>query len=175
MITVTLADGSQRKYNHALTVAAVAEDIGPGLANAALAARVNGEMVDLSHEITQDIELVIVTGNSEDGLEVIRHSCAHLMAQAVQRIFPDVEVTIGPVIDNGVYYDFATKEPFQEEDLEKITAEMKNIVKEKLPVKRFEMARDEAIAFFEKKGEKYKAEIIRDIPEDQVLSLYSQG
>ncbi len=175
MITVTLADGTQRKFDQALTVHAVAEDIGPGLANAALAARVDGEMVDLSHIINKDVELTIVTGNTEDGLEVIRHSAAHMMAQAVQRLFPKVEVTIGPVIDNGFYYDFASDEPFQEDDLVKINAEMKKIAKEKLPVERFEMSRDEAIEFFEQKGEKYKAEIIRDIPEDQVLSMYRQG
>ena len=105
MITVTLADGSQRQYEQALTVAEVAQDIGPGLANAALAARVDGEMVDLSHNITEDVTLSVVTGNTDDGLEVLRHSCAHLMAQAVQRLFPKVEVTIGPVIDNGFYYD----------------------------------------------------------------------
>ncbi len=175
MITVTLADGTQRTFDQALTVQAVAEDIGSGLANAALAARVDGEMVDLSHLINKDVELTIVTGNTEDGLEVIRHSAAHLMAQAVQRLFPKVEVTIGPVIDNGFYYDFAAKDPFHEDDLAKITAEMKKIVKEKLPVERFEMSRDDAIKFFSDKGEKYKAEIIRDIPEDQVLSMYRQG
>ncbi len=175
MITVTLSDGTQRKYEQALTVAAVAEDIGPGLANAALAARVDGEMVDLSHLVEKDIELTIVTGNTEDGLEVLRHSAAHLMAQAVQRLFPKVEVTIGPVIENGFYYDFASKDPFHEDDLAKITAEMKKIVKEKLSVERFEMSRNEAIEFFEQKGEKYKAEIIRDIPENEVLSLYRQG
>lgn len=175
MITVTLADGSQRTYEQALSVGEVAQDIGPGLANAALAARVNDDMVDLSYVIDQDVDLTIITGTSEDGLEVIRHSSAHLMAQAVQRLFPDVEVTIGPVIDNGFYYDFASPEPFQEDDLAKITAEMKKIVKENLPVERFELSRDEAIEFFEKKGEKYKAQIIRDIPQDEVLSLYRQG
>ncbi|MFC3195804.1 threonine--tRNA ligase [Marinicella sediminis] len=175
MITVTLADGSQRSYEQALSVGDVAADIGPGLANAALAARVNEDMVDLSYVIDKDVDLTIITGKSEDGLEVIRHSCAHLMAQAVQRLFPDVEVTIGPVIDNGFYYDFASPEPFHEDDLAKITAEMKKIVKEKLPVERFELSRDEAIEFFEEKGEKYKAEIIRDIPQDEVLSLYRQG
>ncbi len=175
MITVTLADGTQRTFDQALTVHAVAEDIGPGLANAALAARVDGEMVDLSHIINKDVELTIVTGNTDDGLEVIRHSTAHLMAQAVQRLFPEVEVTIGPVIDNGFYYDFASQEPFQESDLQKITAEMKKIVKEKLPVERFEMSRNDAIEFFTDKGEKYKAEIISDIPEEEVLSLYRQG
>jgi len=156
MITVTLADGSQRTYDQALSVANIAADIGPGLANAALAARVNGEMVDLSYLIEGDVDLTIITGNSEDGLEVIRHSCAHLMAQAVQRLFPKVEVTIGPVIENGFYYDFASKDPFHENDLAKISAEMKKIVKEKLPVERFEMTRNEAITFFEQKGEKYK-------------------
>lgn len=175
MITVTLADGSQRQYESALTVAEVAEDIGPGLAQAALAARVNNQMVDLSYKIAEDSDLTIITGQSEEGLEVIRHSAAHLMAQAVQRLFPEVEVTIGPVIDNGFYYDFATDEPFSDEDLAKITAEMKSIVKEKLPVERFEMSRDDAIAFFEEKGEHYKAEIIRDIPADETLSLYRQG
>lgn len=175
MITVTLADGSQRQYDAALTVAEVAEDIGPGLAQAALAARVNDQMVDLSYTITQDSDLTIITGQSEEGLEVLRHSTAHLMAQAVQRLFPDVEVTIGPVIDDGFYYDFASDEPFSDEDLDKITAEMKKIVKEKLPVERFELSRDEAVKFFENKGEHYKAEIIRDIPADETLSLYRQG
>lgn len=175
MITVTLADGSQRQYKAALTVAEVAEDIGPGLAQAALAARVNEQMVDLSYQITDDSDLTIITGQSEDGLEVLRHSTAHLMAQAVQRLFPKVEVTIGPVIDNGFYYDFATDQAFSDEDLAKITAEMKKIVKEKLPVERFELSRDEAVEFFEKKGEHYKAEIIRDIPSDETLSLYQQG
>ncbi len=175
MITITLADGSQRTYEHALSVADVAMDIGPGLANAALAAKVDDEMVDLSYVIDKDTTLSIVTPKSEEGLEVVRHSTAHLMAQAVQRLYPNVQVTIGPVIEDGYYYDFATDEPFQEEDLAKITAEMKKIVKEKLPVERFEMSRNEAVDFFESKGEKYKAEIIRDIPEDEVLSLYKQG
>ncbi len=175
MITVTLADGSQRQYEAALSVAEVAEDIGPGLAQAALAARVNEQMVDLSYQITEDSDLTIITGQSDEGLEVLRHSTAHLMAQAVQRLFPNVEVTIGPVIDDGFYYDFATDEPFSDEDLEKITAEMKKIVKEKLPVERFELSRDEAVEFFENKGEHYKAEIIRDIPADETLSLYRQG
>lgn len=175
MITVTLADGSQRQYKSAVTVAEVAEDIGPGLAQAALAGSVNKQMVDLSHTITTDTDLTIITGQSEQGLEVLRHSTAHLMAQAVQRLFPNVEVTIGPVIADGFYYDFATDEPFSDEDLIKITAEMKKIVKEKLPVERFELSRDEAIAFFEKQGEHYKAEIIRDIPADETLSLYRQG
>jgi threonyl-tRNA synthetase len=175
MITVTLADGSQRQYDAALTVAEVAEDIGPGLAQAALAARVNEQMVDLTYTITEDSNLTIITGQSDDGLEVLRHSTAHLMAQAVQRLFPDVEVTIGPVIDDGFYYDFASEQAFSDEDLAKITAEMKKIVKEKLPVERFELSRDEAVEFFANKGEHYKAEIIRDIPAEETLSLYRQG
>ncbi|WP_154223171.1 threonine--tRNA ligase [Marinicella rhabdoformis] len=175
MITVTLTDGSQRTYENALSVSDVAMDIGPGLANAALAAKVDGEMVDLSYVVDKDIQLAIVTPSSPEGLEVVRHSTAHLMAQAVQRLYPDVQVTIGPVIEDGYYYDFATEAPFQEEDLAKITAEMKKIVKEKLPVERFEMSRNEAVTYFESKGEKYKAEIIRDIPESETLSLYKQG
>jgi len=175
MISVTLADGSQRQYDAALTVAEVAEDIGPGLAQAALAARVNEQMVDLTYTITEDSNLTIITGQSDDGLEVLRHSTAHLMAQAVQRLFPDVEVTIGPVIDDGFYYDFASEQAFSDEDLAKITAEMKKIVKEKLPVERFELSRDEAVEFFANKGEHYKAEIIRDIPAEETLSLYRQG
>lgn len=175
MITVTLTDGSQRTYENALSVSDVAMDIGPGLAQAALAAQVDGEMVDLSYIIDKDIELAIVTPKSPEGLEVVRHSTAHLMAQAVQRLYPEIQVTIGPVIEDGYFYDFATDAPFQEEDLAKITAEMKKIVKEKLPVERFEMSRNEAVEFFESKGEKYKAEIIRDIPESETLSLYKQG
>lgn len=175
MITVTLADGSQRNYDHALSVADVAMDIGPGLANAALAGKVDGELVDLSYQIQQDAELSIVTPTTEEGLEVIRHSSAHLLAQAVQRLYPGVQVTIGPVIEDGFYYDFSTPEPFHEEDLAKIEAEMKKIVKEKLAVERFEMTRDDAVKFFEDKGEIYKAEIIKDIPADEVLSLYRQG
>src|SRR5690554_1252267 len=175
MITVTLTDGSQRTYDAALTVAEVAADIGPGLAQAALAGRVNDQLVDLSYCLDQDATLAIVTGQSEDGLEVLRHSTAHLMAQAVQRLYPKVEVTIGPVIADGFYYDFASDDPFTEEDLAKITAEMKKIIKEKLPVERFEMSRDEAVDFFTSKGEHYKAEIIRDIPADETLSLYRQG
>ncbi|MCF6300890.1 MAG: TGS domain-containing protein, partial [Proteobacteria bacterium] len=175
MITITLADGTEKPYQDVISVADVAMDIGPGLANAALAARVNNELVDLSYIIEKDSNLTIVTANSDDGLEVIRHSTAHLMAQAVKRIFPTVQVTIGPVIENGYFYDFASDEPFHEEDLVKITAEMKKIVKEKLPIERFELSRDEAIEFFLKQGEKYKAEIIQDIPQDEILSLYRQG
>ena len=175
MPIVTLADGSQRQFDNTVTALDVAADIGPGLANAALAARINGELVDLSTEISTDVELAIVTSRGDDGLEVIRHSTAHLMAQAVKRLYPEVQVTIGPVIDDGFFYDFSSEHHFSDEELAKITSEMKKIVKQKLPVERQTMSRDEAVALFENMGEKYKAEIIRDIPEDQTLSLYKQG
>ncbi|WP_395376551.1 threonine--tRNA ligase [Marinicella sp. W31] len=175
MPVITLADGTEKKYDQQVTAEQVAAEIGPGLLNAALAAEVNGELVDLTTPIKDDAELNIVTAKSEHGLEVIRHSMAHLMAQAVKRLFPKVQVTIGPVIENGFYYDFSSEEPFTEDDLKKITEEMRKIAKEKLPVERFEMTRDEAVEFFNKQGEVYKAEIIRDIPQDEILSLYRQG
>ena len=175
MPVITLADGTEKKYDQQVTAEQVAAEIGPGLLNAALAAEVNGELVDLTTPITNDADLKIVTAKSEDGLEIIRHSMAHLMAQAVKRLFPKVQVTIGPVIEDGFYYDFSSEEPFTEEDLNKITEEMRKIAKEKLPVERFELSRDEAVEFFSKQGEEYKAEIIRDIPQDEVLSLYRQG
>ncbi len=175
MPIITLADGSQRQFDKSITAFEVAADIGPGLANAALAAKINGELVDLSTLISTDVELSIVTGRDEEGLEVIRHSSAHLMAQAVKRLFPKVQVTIGPVIENGFFYDFSSKHHFTDKELAEITAEMKKIVKQKLPVERHTMSRDEAIKLFDNMGEKYKAEIIRDIPKDQTLSLYKQG
>ena len=175
MPIITLTDGSERSFDSAISAFDVAMDIGPGLANAALAAKINGEMVDLSTMIETDIELSIVTSRDEDGLEVIRHSTAHLMAQAVKRLYPEVQVTIGPVIENGFFYDFSSEHHFTDDELAKITAEMKKIVKQKLPVERQEMSRNDAISMFENMGEKYKAEIIRDIPEDQTLSLYKQG
>ncbi len=175
MPVITLADGSQRHFDNEISAYDVAADIGPGLANAALAAKINGEMVDLSTQIDSDVELSIVTSRDEEGLEVIRHSMAHLMAQAVKRLYPQVQVTIGPVIDDGFFYDFSSEHHFSDEELSKISAEMKKIVKEKLPVERQTMTRDEAIAFFENLGEKYKAQIIADIPQDEILSLYKQG
>ncbi len=175
MPIITLTDGSSRSFDKAISAFDVAMDIGPGLANAALAAKINGELVDLSTEISTDVELAIVTGRDEEGLEVIRHSTAHLMAQAVKRLYPKVQVTIGPVIENGFFYDFSSEHHFTDKELAEITAEMKKIVKQKLVVERHTMSRDEAIALFENMGEKYKAEIIRDIPEDQILSLYKQG
>ena len=175
MPIITLADGSKREFSNTVSAYDVAADIGAGLANAALAAKVNGELVDLSTSITNDATLSIITSRDEEGIEVIRHSTAHLMAQAVKRLFPKVQVTIGPVIENGFYYDFSSEHHFTEEELEKISEEMKKIVKQQLPVERQVMARNDAIKLFENMGEKYKAEIIRDIPEGETLSLYKQG
>jgi len=175
MPVVTLPDGSKREFANAVTVFDVAADIGAGLAKVALAGRVNGELVDTSHTITEDAELAIITPRDEDGLEVIRHSCAHLMAMAVQQLFPTAQVTIGPVIEDGFYYDFAYERPFTPEDLQKIEAQMKELVKANYPVSRSLMSRDEAVKLFEEKGEKYKVELLESIPSDENLSFYSQG
>ena len=175
MPQITLPDGSTRQYDQPITVAGVAESIGPGLAKAALAGRVNGELVDTSYTIDTDVKLSIVTDRDTDGVEVIRHSCAHLMAQAVQRLFPDAQVTIGPVIENGFFYDFSFERPFTPEDLAAIETTMEEIVKEDLQVERSILSREEAVQLFEKMGEKYKVEIIESIPGDEDLSFYRQG
>ena len=175
MPQITLPDGSTRQYDQPITVAGVAESIGPGLAKAALAGRVDGELVDTSYSIDTDVKLSIVTDRDTDGVEVIRHSCAHLMAQAVQRLFPDAQVTIGPVIENGFFYDFSFERPFTPEDLAAIETTMEEIVKEDLQVERSILSREEAVELFEKMGEKYKVEIIESIPGDEDLSFYRQG
>jgi threonyl-tRNA synthetase len=175
MPIVTLPDGSQRTFEQPVSVHDVALDIGPGLAKAALAGRVNGELVDTSFVMTDDSNLGIITERDEEGLEVIRHSTAHLLAQAVKQLFPSAQVTIGPVIENGFYYDFAFERPFTPEDLEKIEKRMQEIVKETLTVNRKEMDRDDAIKFFSDMGEAYKAEIIGSIPQGEQISLYEQG
>ncbi|MEX2334068.1 MAG: threonine--tRNA ligase, partial [Pseudohongiella sp.] len=175
MPAITLPDGSQRSFDAAVTVAQVAESIGAGLAKAALAGRVDGNLVDTSHLISKDAELAIITERDPEGLDVIRHSCAHLMAQAVQRLFPEAQVTIGPVIEDGFFYDFAYERAFTPEDLEQIEKVMGEIVKENLPVSREVMSRDDAIAMFDNMGEKYKVEIIKDIPGNEELSFYRQG
>ncbi|MEC9085648.1 MAG: threonine--tRNA ligase [Pseudomonadota bacterium] len=175
MPQITLPDGSTRQYDQPVTVAGVAESIGPGLAKAALAGRVDGELVDTSYTIDTDVKLSIVTDRDADGVEVIRHSCAHLMAQAVQRLFPDAQVTIGPVIENGFFYDFSFERPFTPEDLAAIETTMEEIVKEDLQVERSILSREEAVELFEKVGEKYKVEIIESIPGDEDLSFYRQG
>ena len=176
MINITLPDGSQRQFDHAVTVQDVAASIGAGLAKAALAGKVDGKLVDTSFRIEHDAQLAIVTEKSPEALDILRHSTAHLLAQATQRLFPDTQVTIGPVVDNGFYYDFARKTPFTPDDLVKIEAEMHKIVAEALPVERSVMAKDDAIAFFKDKGEIYKAQIIDDIiPPGEEISLYGQG
>lgn len=175
MPMITLPDGSQRQFDEPVSAQQVAMDISPGLAKAALAAKVNGQLVDLSHVIEQDANVSIITDRDPEGLEVIRHSTAHLLAQAVKKLFPKAQVTIGPVIENGFYYDFAFDRPFTPEDLERIEQKMAELAKQALPVERKTMSRDEAIQFFTQKGEIYKAKIIQDIPEGETLSLYQQG
>ena len=175
MPAITLPDGSQKQYDHAVTVMDVATDIGPGLAKATLAGEVDGTLRDASHLMEQDAELRIITSKDPEGLEVIRHSTAHLLAQAVERLYPECQVTIGPVIENGFYYDFSWPPGFTMEDLDRIAAEMRRIVKDALPVKREVWHRGEAIQFFRQEGEEYKAEIIQDLPEGEEITLYRQG
>jgi len=175
MPNVTLPDGTVKSYDQSLTVAEVAASIGSGLAKAAIAGEVDGQLVDTSFMIEGDSDVAIITNKDEKALEVIRHSTAHLLAQATQQIYPKAQVTIGPVIDNGFYYDFAYKEGFSEQDLAKIEKKMNAIVKQNLPIERMEMTREDAIEFFKSMGEHYKAEIIESIPTNEVLSLYKQG
>ena len=175
MPNVTLPDGSVKSYNQSLTVAEVASSIGSGLAKAAIAGEIDGQLVDTSFMIENDSDLAIITNKDDKALEVIRHSTAHLLAQATQQLYPKAQVTIGPVIDNGFYYDFAYKDGFSEQDLAKIEKKMNAIVKQNLPIERMEMSRDDAVEFFKSMGEHYKAEIIESIPTDETLSLYKQG
>ncbi|HZP65562.1 MAG TPA: threonine--tRNA ligase [Rudaea sp.] len=176
MITITLPDKSTRQYENPVSIHEVAASIGAGLAKAALAGKVDGKLVDTSYKLERDAAVEIVTEKSPEALDILRHSTAHLLAQATQRLFPDTQVTIGPVVENGFYYDFARKTPFTPEDLEKIEAEMKKIVAEALPVERRVMPKDDAIRFFKDKGEVYKAEIIDEIiPAGEEISLYGQG
>ncbi len=175
MIEITLPDGSRRTFAHAPTVRDVAASIGPGLAKAALAGRIDGSLVDLGCLIERDAHVEVITEKSPDALDIVRHSTAHLLAQAVQRLFPGAQVTIGPVIDSGFYYDFAYHRPFTPEDLPRIEEEMRKIAAEALPLSRTVKSRDEAIDFFRRLGEEYKVEIIQAIPASEELSLYSQG
>ncbi|WP_199096457.1 threonine--tRNA ligase [Dyella sp. ASV21] len=175
MIEITLPDGSKRPFEHPVTVQDVAASIGAGLAKATLAGKVDGKLVDASFPIDHNAHLEIVTEKSPEALDILRHSTAHLLAQAVQRLYPGAQVTIGPVIDNGFFYDFAYERPFTPDDLVKIEEEMHKIVKEGLPVTRSVKSRDEAVNFFRGMGEAYKAEIIESIPSNEELSLYSQG
>ena len=175
MPVITLPDGSQRSFEKPVSVHDVAADIGPGLAKAALAGVVNGREVDTSFLIEQDVALAIITDRDEAGLEIIRHSTAHLLAMATQDLFAGVQVTIGPVIEDGFYYDFATEHHFTPEDLEKIEARMQELVAEDIPVKRLVVSREKAIELFRNMGEEYKVQIIEDLPAGEEISLYKQG
>ena len=175
MISIQLPDGSKRQYPAPLTVADVAASIGAGLAKAALAGRVDGKLVDTSHVVDRDAKLAIVTDKDADGLDLIRHSTAHLLAYAVKALFPDAQVTIGPVIENGFYYDFSYKRPFTPEDLQAIEAKMAELAKKDEPVERRVVPRDDAVAYFKSLGEHYKAEIIASIPAGEDVALYREG
>jgi threonyl-tRNA synthetase len=175
MVSIRLPDGSVRQYDHPVTVAEVAASIGAGLAKAALGGRVDGELVDTSALIDHDASLAIVTEKDADGLNIVRHSAAHLLAYAVKDLYPEAQVTIGPVIDNGFYYDFAYSRPFTPEDLEKIEKRMQELAKKDEPVSRRVVSRDEAVDYFKSIGEKYKAEIIESIPASDEIKLYSHG
>ena len=175
MPVITLPDGSQRSFDGPVSVAEIAAAIGPGLSRAALAGKVDGQLVDTDRQIAEDAAVAIVTDKDAEGLEIIRHSTAHLMAQAVKSLFPEAQVTIGPVIEDGFYYDFAFERPFTPEDLERIEAKMRELVKANLQVTRRVMQRPEAVKYFRDQGEDYKAEIIEGIPDAEEIGLYAQG
>ncbi len=175
MVAITLPDGSKREFDAPVTVADIAASIGAGLAKAALAGKVDGKLVDLSHVVDADAAVSIITGKDPEGLEILRHSTAHLMAQAVKELYPDAQVTIGPAIENGFYYDFSYSRPFTPDDLVAIEARMDELVKKDIPIVREEMKREDAVKFFLGLGEKYKAEIIESIPQGETISLYRQG
>ncbi|MCF8192922.1 MAG: TGS domain-containing protein, partial [Candidatus Methylopumilus sp.] len=175
MPIIRLPDGSERSFPAAVTVAEVAMNIGAGLAKAALAGKVDGVLVDTSHLITQDADLAIITDKNDEGLDIIRHSTAHLLAYAVKELFPDAQVTIGPVIEHGFFYDFSYKRPFTPEDLIAIEKKMLELAKKDEPVVRQVLPRDEAVAYFKSINELYKAEIIASIPAGEDVSLYSEG
>ncbi|MBF0422681.1 MAG: threonine--tRNA ligase [Magnetococcales bacterium] len=175
MVKVTLPDGTSKHFDRPVTVSEVAQAIGPGLAKVAVAGKVDGRPVDLYHVIDQDVGLTLITGQSEEGLEIIRHSTSHLMAQAVKELFPGAQVTIGPAVENGFYYDFDFERPFTIDDLNSIEQRMMEIVERDEPIARREMSRDEALVLFKDMGEHYKGEIINSIDASQTLSLYAQG
>jgi threonyl-tRNA synthetase len=175
MLNIRLPDGSSRPFPGPVTVAGIAQSIGPGLAKAALAGRVDGKLVDTSYQVDCDADVAIVTDKDKDGLEILRHSTAHLLAYAVKELFPDAQVTIGPVIENGFYYDFSFKRPFTPEDLAAIEKKMTELAKRDIPVTREVWARDKAVEFFKSIGERYKAEIIASIPDGEEIGLYREG
>jgi threonyl-tRNA synthetase len=175
MPVITLPDGSQKQFDRAISVAEIAASIGPGLAKAALGGRLDGVLVDTSHVVDHDAKLSIVTDKDPEGIEIIRHSTAHLLANAVQELFPDAQVTIGPVIEDGFFYDFAYKRPFSTDDLVAIEQRMAEIAAKDLPVHRRVLPRDIAVEHFNNMGEHYKAEIIGAIPAGESITLYGQG
>ena len=175
MPAIHLPDGAVKSFDTPVTVAQVASAIGPGLAKAALAGKVGGKLVDTSHLLTADAEVAIVTDKDPEGLEIIRHSTAHLLAYAVKELFPDAQVTIGPVIEDGFYYDFAYKRPFTPDDLAAIERKMAELAKKDEAVVRSLMPRDDAVAYFKGLGEHYKAELIASIPSNEDISLYAEG
>ena len=175
MVKVTLKDGSVKEYENGITIKEIAESISPGIARVALAGMVNGVVKDLSTPINEDCQLNLLTFDDEGGKHAFRHTSSHILAQAVKRLFPSTKLAIGPAIENGFYYDFDSDRTFTPEDLEKIEAEMKKIIKEDLTVERFELPREEAIKFMSERGETYKVELINDLPEDAVISFYKQG
>src|ERR1700722_16630903 len=171
MINITLPDGKKLQFPEPLTVQQVAESIGAGLAKAAIAGKVNGKLVDLSYKIDADSQLTIITERDQEALEIIRHSTAHLLAHAVKQLFPEAQVTIGPVIEDGFYYDFSYKRTFTPEDLENIEQRMQELAKQDLTVTRHSVSRDEAIKLFSEIGEAYKVKIIQDIPANETLTF----
>src|SRR5574338_750916 len=175
MIAITLPDGSVKQFPGPVTGAEIAASIGPGLAKAALALRVDGKLVDLSAKVERDAKIAIVTAKDDAALELIRHDAAHVLAEAVQELYPGTQITFGPATEDGFYYDFARKEPFTPDDFAAIEAKMREIVDRGSPFVRTVMDRDDAIRFFQDKGEKYKAEIIQDLPREETISLYRQG
>ena len=175
MVSLRLPDGSVKKFPKPVTGMEVAKEIGPGLAKAALAIRVNGEIADLKSQINADSEFSVVTASDGDALELIRHDAAHVLAQSVQELFPDTQVTIGPAIENGFYYDFAREVPFSSDDFSDIEKRMEEIVDRDLPIEREIWDRNKAIEYFKSKGESYKAELIQDLPQNEEIIIYKQG
>mgnify|MGYP002721330999 FL=1 len=175
MPAITLPDGSVRSFDGSVTGTTIAAAIGPGLARAALAMEVNGKQMDLSREIAEDSAVKFITRKDEAALEMIRHDAAHVLAEAVQELFPGTQVTIGPSIENGFYYDFYRNEPFTPADLPAIEAKMREIIGRNAGFVREEWDREEAIKFFEARGERFKAELIRDLPESETITIYRQG
>ncbi|RYD06898.1 hypothetical protein N752_01860 [Desulforamulus aquiferis] len=175
MIKITLKDGSVREYPDGTTIIEVAKSISHGLAKEVLAGKVNGKIVDVKFPLQEDAALELLTFNDEEGRAVYRHSSAHIMAQAVQKLFPEAKLAIGPAIQDGFYYDFDVPRPFTPAELEQIEAEMQRIIKADLPFERVEVSRAEALEQFNKEGELYKVELINDLPEDSVISCYQQG